>query len=211
MDMKRILSLVSLLLLTFTAFAQTPEEIIARMEEEMDKHEKEGMIMTMDIKIPILGTLSTKTYFLGERMRMEANTKGHLIVTWMDETTSWEYNTKDNEVIIETLKSSGEKDKSDAEMFDGITEGYDVTLKSETAGEWHLRCRRSKTNKDKDSPKNMDLVVSKSTYCPVSLKTSMRGVSMTIRDIAFGVTEKQVTFNPADYPTAKITDKRNEE
>lgn len=207
--MKRILSFVSLLLFTLVAFAQTPEEIAARMEEEMDKHEKEGMIMNIDIKIPILGTLSTKTYFLGERTRMEANAKGHLIVTWMDETTSWEYNTKDNEVIIEALKSTGEKEKSDAEMFDGITEGYDVTLKSETASEWHLRCRRSKTNKDKDSPKNMDLVVAKGTYYPVSLKASMRGVTMTIRNISFGVTEKQVTFNPADYPTAKITDKRN--
>ena len=31
---------------------------------------------------------------------------------------------------------------------------------------------------------------------------------MTLHDISFGVTEKQVTFNPKDYPTAKIVDKR---
>ena len=54
----------------------------------------------------------------------------------------------------------------------------------------------------------IDLAIAKNTYYPVSLKATVSGVTMTLRDIAFGVTEKQVTFNPKDYPTAKIVDKR---
>ena len=31
---------------------------------------------------------------------------------------------------------------------------------------------------------------------------------MTMRNITFGVSEEQVTFNQADYPDAKVIDKR---
>jgi hypothetical protein len=33
-------------------------------------------------------------------------------------------------------------------------------------------------------------------------------VTLTLRNISFGVTEKQVNFNAADFPDVKITDKR---
>jgi outer membrane lipoprotein-sorting protein len=93
-------------------------------------------------------------------------------------------------------------------MFSGITDGYDVTLKKETADAWYFLCKKSKTNTDKDDPKSIDLVVAKGTYYPVSLKAKLSGVTMTLRDVSFGVTEQQVTFNPKDYPTATIVDKR---
>ena len=48
----------------------------------------------------------------------------------------------------------------------------------------------------------------KGTYWPVSLSTSMTGASVTMRDISFGVTEKQVTFDANQYPGATIIDKR---
>jgi hypothetical protein len=54
----------------------------------------------------------------------------------------------------------------------------------------------------------MDLVVAKGTYWPVSLTTSVTAASVTLRDISFGVTEQQVTFNEKDYPGVKIVDKR---
>jgi hypothetical protein len=36
----------------------------------------------------------------------------------------------------------------------------------------------------------------------------MAGASVTMRDISFGVTEKQVTFDAKQYPGATIVDKR---
>ena len=54
----------------------------------------------------------------------------------------------------------------------------------------------------------MNLVVAKGTFYPVSLSAKMSGITMTMRDLSYGVTEAQVTFNPADYPDATIEDKR---
>lgn len=54
----------------------------------------------------------------------------------------------------------------------------------------------------------MELVVAKGTYYPVSLCTKMMGVTMTLRDVTFGVSDEQVTFNPADYPGVTVKDER---
>ena len=189
------------------AFAQTPEEIVARMEEEMNKHEHDGLVMVIDVKIPILGTMSTTSYALGKKTRVEEEMSGVKFITWSDGKTQWTYNQKENTVEIENEKPDAGTE-TDAEMFSGITDDYDVSIKKETADAWHLLCKKSKNNTDKDAPKTIDLVISKKNYYPLSLSTKMSGVSMNLHDISFGVTEKQVTFNAADYPTAKIVDKR---
>jgi outer membrane lipoprotein-sorting protein len=189
------------------AFAQTPEEIVARMEEEMNKHEHDGLVMVIDVKIPILGTMSTTSYALDNKTRVEGEMSGVKFITWSDGKTQWTYNKKENTIEIENEKP-GAGTETDAEMFSGITDDYDVSIKKETADAWHLLCKKSKNNTDKDAPKTIDLVISKKNYYPLSLSTKMSGVSMNLHDISFGVTEKQVTFNAADYPTAKIVDKR---
>ena len=51
-------------------------------------------------------------------------------------------------------------------------------------------------------------MVEKRTYNPLSLTTKMKGVTLTMRDLSFNVTEKQVTFDQKNYPDAKIVDKR---
>ena len=94
------------------------------------------------------------------------------------------------------------------EMFDGLIEGYDVTIDSENDKAWELLCKKSKANKDKDAPKKITITVSKGTYLPINLTTKMSGLTITMQDIHFGVTEKQVTFNADDFPGITITDKR---
>lgn len=94
------------------------------------------------------------------------------------------------------------------EMFSDITEGYDVTIDKETNTEWYLLCKKSKSNKDKNAPKKMNLVVAKKTYMPKSLSVKVSGMTMTIRNISFGVTEKQVSFNANDYPGVTIVNKQ---
>lgn len=208
--MKKLLAIISFIALTATAMAQTAEEIVSRMNAEISKHnESEGVAITMDMKIILVGTISSRSYILGDKMRIEANKDGKDFVTWSDGKTEWSYDSETNEIEITNAKPREKSDKdSNTKMFNGITDGYDVRIDKETATEWHIRCKRSKSNPDKDAPKRMDLVVAKGTYWPVSLSTSVTAASVTMRDLSFGVTEKQVTFNEKDYPGVKIVDKR---
>ena len=208
--MKKLIAIISFIALATTAMAQTAEEIVSRMNAEMSKHnESEGFAITMDMKIILVGTISSRSYILGDKMRIEANKDGKDFVTWSDGKTEWSYDSETNEIEITNAKPKEKSDKdSNTKMFKDVTEGYDVRIDKETATEWHIRCKRSKSNPDKDAPKRMDLVVSKGTYWPVSLTTSVTAASVTMRDISFGVTEQQVTFNEKDYPGVKIVDKR---
>ncbi|MBP5521852.1 MAG: hypothetical protein J6X82_05475 [Bacteroidales bacterium] len=207
--MKKLIILFSALLCAAAALAQTPEEILSRMEAAMNAHEKDGIAMVVDVKMPILGTMSSKTYAVGEKFRVEVSMAGVDVITWSDGKTKWTYTSKDNEVVIENENPDRPTSSdSDTEMFSGIAEGYDVSLSKETDKAWYFNCKKSKTNKDKDAPKSIDIVVAKGTYYPISLSAQLKGVSITMRNVTFGVSDKQVSFNAKDYPDVKITDKR---
>ena len=208
--MKKLLSIIAFIAFAGVAIAQTPEEIISRMEAEMAKHdEKEGLAMTMDMKIPILGTFSSRTYTLGDKYRIEVSEDGKQTISWSDGKTDWTYSSEKNEIEIKKheVKEKTETE-GDAKMFSGITDGYDVKLDKETSDTWQFLCKRSKSNPDKDAPKKMTLIVAKGTYMPISLSAKVSAITITMRDLSYGVTEEQVTFNPKNYPTATIVDKR---
>ena len=208
--MKRILTFLAVMAFASTAFAQTAEEIIARMDEVMEQvGEENGLRMTMDLKIPILGTMSTTAYVLGDKMRMEAKMMGKNLVTWQDGVTEWTYDSDENVITIESQdQSKKSEEKENMKMFQSATEGYDVSISKETAQAWTIKCKKNRFNTNKDDPKNMEIVVAKDTYYPVSLSAKVDMVTVTIRNIGFHVTEEQVTFNRADYPKANVIDKR---
>ena len=207
--MKRIFALLLTLACSIPALAQTAEEIVARMDQEMNKTVKEKVAFTMEMKIPILGTMSSRNYVYGDKMKMEGKMMGEKVVMFSDGKTDWTYNPKDNTIEIENAKPSEDSKKdADMDMLEGITKGYDVSIKKETDTAWYIHCKKSASNTEKDDPKTMDLVVRKSNYIPISVSTKMKGVTVTLKDFAFNVTEKQVTFNQADYPGAKVVDKR---
>ena len=208
--MKRILTFLAVMAFASTAFAQTAEEIIARMDEVMEQvGEENGLRMTMDLKIPILGTMSTTAYVLGDKMRMEAKMMGKNLVTWQDGVTEWTYDSDENVITIESQdQSKKSEEKENMKMFQSATEGYDVSISKETDQAWTIKCKKNRSNTNKDDPKNMEIVVAKDTYYPVSLSAKVDMVTVTIRNIGFHVTEEQVTFNRADYPKANVIDKR---
>ena len=200
---KLVLAFMAVLVAVMAAVAQTPKEIVDRMEATMNAHEKEGVIMTVDLKLLIVGTTTSKSYMLGDKTRVEMKMMGVQIITWSDGEKDWTYISKDNTLTIE--KSKGDASEAgDTEMFSGITDGYDVTLKKETADAWYFLCKKSKRNKEKDDPKTIDLVISKKNYYPLSLKASVSGMTMTMREISFGVTEADVTCDPSKFPGVKI-------
>lgn len=205
--MKKAFASLFAALFTATAlFAQTPEEIIAKMDQETSRFDSEGVSMVMDMKIPLLGTFSTQMYCRGNKSKGILDVKGEKAYTWTDGKTSWTYNAGKNELTIKNATGSESDDNMDA--LKGITEGYDVKLKKETDEAWLFVCNKSKTNTNKDDPKKIDLVVSKATYLPISHSTTMKGVTITLRDFAIGVTEEDVTYDPSKYANAKIIDQR---
>ena len=208
--MKRFFALLTAFVLAVAAYAQTAEEIVAKMDEAMSQvSEENGFRMTMDMKIPILGTMSTNAWTLGDKMRMEAEMMGKKLVTWQDGETEWTYDASENTITIEKQdksKKSGEKENM--QMFQSATEGYDVSVSKETATAWTIKCKKNRSNTNKDDPKNMEIVIAKETYYPVSLSAKVDMVTVTLRNLQFNVTEKDVTFNKADYPGATIIDKR---
>ena len=208
--MKRILTFICALVLTTAAFAQTPEEIVVEMGKAMEKHEvTDGFAMVMEMKIPILGTFASAVKSWGDKMRMEMDVKGEQMITYIDGDTEWDYNVKEKVIKIKkrdvTKKS---KEEENMKMFQSATDGYDVSISKETDKAWYLRCKKSRSNTNKDDPKNMDLVIAKGTYMPLSLSAKVSGITITMRDLDFNVTEKDVTFNQADYPGVKIVDER---
>jgi outer membrane lipoprotein-sorting protein len=208
--MKRILICIAALLASAAMLtAQTPEEIIARMDEEMNKADKMGLAVTMDIKIPIIGSTSARMYTLGEKNRTEMSIKDIKSTLWMDNTTMWTYTPSDNELVIENRTSTSGGQEDNLGLMKGITAGYDVNMTKETADAWYFDCKKSKTNTDKDDPKKMTLVVDKKTYLPKELSTKAKGVTISMKDAVLGVTESEVTYDPSKIPAGvKVTDKR---
>ena len=209
--MKKILYiLVTLVLSSVSVFAQTPEEIIAQMDQVMEKHEaKDGFAMVMEMKIPILGSFASAVKSWGDKMRMEIDVKGEQMITYIDGDTEWNYNVKEKVIKIkkrDVTKKTMEEEKM--KLFQSATEGYDVSISKETDKAWFLRCKKNRSNTNKDDPKNMDLVIAKGTYMPISLSAKVSGITITMRDLDFNVTEKDVTFNQADYPGVKVVDER---
>lgn len=204
--MKKVFTLFAALLTATALFAQTAEEIVARMDEVTDQFEAEGFSMIMDMKIPILGTFSTTMYTLGDKYKASITIMGKELITWSDGKTDWVYDASKNVITITNATSSDAKDSMNT--LNGITDGYDVKLKKETADAWHIQCTKSKTNTNKDDPKKMDLVVAKGTYLPISHTVTIDGVKIVLHDFAKGVTEEEVTFDPSRYPTAEIKDER---
>ena len=209
--MKRfILLLTALLASAALIFAQTPEEIVKNMEAQMDKADQAGLQVTMELKIPIIGTTAARMHVLGKKSRTDIALKNHKSTMCTDESTIWTWtNTPtQKEVVVESKKDSGSSSEDNLKLAEGITEGYDVTISKETADAWYLNCKKSKSNTDKDDPKTITLVVEKGTYMMKELSTKVQGLTVALKDAKLGVSESDVTFDISKCPGAKLTDKR---
>lgn len=193
--------------------AQTPEQVVERMTAELNKGDSLGTTFDLVMSIPILGTFRSTNSVLGDKMRIEVTEKDKKSISWDDGTTSWEYDSEKNEVeITNSKRENNEESKEntgDMELFQGLAEGYDLSFEKKTDDKvWYILCKKSKSNKDKDDPKQINVAVSKADYSCIYLKTKMKGITVSMESFKIGVTEEQVTFNPAEFPGVKIVDKR---
>ena len=213
--MRKFLCTVMALVWASATFAQTGLEILNRMNEMIDSHTGEGVSMFIDVKIPVIGNVSTRTIRVGDKTRMDLEVKGKKIITFLEDTIQWIYSPEDNEVVITNAATQVTSNPAadagmDVGMFSDVAEGYDITIKSENLVKWVLACKKKKSNPDNDAPKNITIEVRKETYQPLSFSTKMMGMTMTMRDFTFGLSEDMVTFNPDKYPGIKIIDQREE-
>ena len=195
------------------AFSQTGAEIIDRMNERINSRAGDGISIIVDVKVPVLGPIATKTAVLGEKRRLDVKMKEHNVITFSEKDTIWIYTEETNSIIISNdsvmaQSKSSNQGGMNVDIFGDLTEGYDITIKSQNLVKWELACKRKKSNKDDDSPKNMTLEVRKETYEPISMSTKMMGINCTMHDFKFGISEKEVTFNEADFPGVTIVDNR---
>ena len=94
--MKRFFTILAALACTLSAFAQTPEDIISNMEDVFTEHDNGGLFMVVDVKIPILGTMSSKVWNFGDKTCVEGSMMDVKIISWSDKTTDWTYDSKNN-------------------------------------------------------------------------------------------------------------------
>ena len=179
----------------------------------INSHDSDGVSMYIDVKIPVVGAVSTKTMHAGDKTRMEFELKGKKIITFIEDTIQWVYSPDDNEVAMTNIADKRDINPAadsgmDISMFCDVAQGYDITIKSQNLVKWELSCKKKRTNPDKDAPKNITIEVRKESYKPLSFSTKMMGCNFTMRDFTFGVTQDQVSFNPDNYPGIKITDTR---
>ncbi|MBO4724097.1 MAG: hypothetical protein J5596_02105 [Bacteroidaceae bacterium] len=213
--MKKILCFAVALVCVTVTFAQTGAEIVNRMNERISAHESDGVSLYVDVKVPVVGTIVTKTAMRGDKRRIEMHMKDHDVITFNDKDTTWLYSVEANSVII-TVDSIMAKVNSanqgqtglEMGMFGDIPQGYDISIKSENLVKWELACKKKKGNKDSDYPKHITIEVRKETYQPISLSTKMMGITCVMRDFTFGIPDKYVTFNEADFPGVTVVDNR---
>ncbi len=202
-------ALAAMLLSGAVVSAQTPEEIVKQMGTQLERCNAEGFSMDFIMKMPILGTVRSHYMVLGKKMKASFASSDKNVVSWYDETTEWTYDSRDNTLTVENRKpSSADGNESHLKEFDSLRDGYDFKLQKETPEAWYILCKRSRSNKDKDDPKSMELAVAKATYLPVYIRSKKPLFSFAIENVIPGVTEESVTFRPEAYSNAQVVDKR---
>ena len=108
-----------------TLSAQTPEEIITKMEQELKRSDTEGLYMAMEMKIPLVGTIPSRVYSLGKKARAEMEAKDKKTILWMDADNTWTYDLSKNEIVITRRESGKPSDtENNMQLLEGLTEGY---------------------------------------------------------------------------------------
>ena len=84
-----VAALVAVLLCGAGLSAQTPEEIVKKMSAQMDRAETEGVVMDLNIKMPIIGMVNSHNLVLGDKMKTTVTSKDKKAIMWIDATTKW--------------------------------------------------------------------------------------------------------------------------
>ena len=219
--MKKSFFAVLSLVCSMTVFSQTANEIVSQMEEYVNAHQQEGISYAVDMELMYANgnnatspevtktKLSSGSVFVHEnKMRVDSDNGTEFID--MDINRKWFVSSNNNEVLFDVAGTAADSRMQDC--YNGLhftRSAYRFSIMDETDDTWTIQGKR-KLFTLHDVEKEIILTIRKDTYQPVSvaLFNAKEGKALDItqvtrkKDITFGVTENQVTFNAADYTIA---------
>lgn len=149
----------------------------------------------------------SKLAVLGEKSRSE--TVKQTVYIDMDTQKKWTVTVDNNEIKYDFVNTGDLHSFANNYMWlDYIVPAYRYKITEETDDTWTITGKRKLITKYLGTQKRIDLVVRKDDSQPVSvtLYQKIDGEPFDVieitrkKDIHFGVTAQQVTFNPEDYP-----------
>ncbi len=186
----------------------TAKQIVEKMSAQLERTTTEGFEIDLNLKMPIVGLIRSHIMSLGKKSMMEIESKDNKARTWYDGTTKWDYDFKEGTLTISEDTSADQNGEGQIAPIKEVGNGYKLSIAGETPTTWKIHCKKEKSNPDKDAPEQIDFTVSKETFLPVYFGGKKSFVTLSFENMKIGVSEESVTFNPADYPDARIIDKR---
>ena len=172
---KIVAALATILVYGSGLFAQTPEEIVNKMSEQMKRADTEGVVMDMIIKMPVIGAITSHNLIRGDKMKSTATVKGKKAVIWSDGTTTWTYDEQAGEITVSPRKQSDDSKKVDSDLkaFDVCLVLHPVRMMAripESRMEWAMARFRDPLS---DAPKKLAIRIAKPWVKPMIIPGTM--------------------------------------
>ena len=197
--MKKIVLVMSLLLVCAVSFGQTAKSVLDKAAATVSNKNGVKADFTMTGGLGnVSGTISIKG------RKFLATTPATTM--WFDGKTMWTYMKKNDEVNVTTPNETQLQKINPYNFINLYKQGYNMTMnKSDNAYTVHLTAQKA------DKIQELFITVDKKTYHPTQIKM-LQGKKWTSFDIsnlkAQTLSDAIFTFNSKDFPTAEVIDLR---
>ena len=199
MNMKKIVLVMSLLMVSVFTFGQTAKSVLDKTAAAVSNKNGVQANFTMTGGMgDVSGTIAVKG------RKFQATTP--VATMWFDGKTMWTYMKKNEEVNITTPNEAQLQKINPYNFINLYKQGYDMTMsKSDKTYTVHL------TAKNSNKIQELFITVDKNTYHPTQVKM-LQGKKWTVFDIsnlkAQTLSDAIFTFNSKDFPSAEVIDLR---
>ena len=199
MNMKKIVFVMSLLMVSVFTFGQTAKSVLDKTAAVVSNKNGVQANFTMTGGMgDVSGTIAVKG------RKFHATTP--IATMWFDGKTMWTYMKKNEEVNITTPNEAQLQKINPYNFINLYKQGYDMTMsKSDKTYTVHL------TAKNSNKIQELFITVDKNTYHPTQVKM-LQGKKWTVFDIsnlkAQTLSDAIFTFNSKDFPSAEVIDLR---
>ena len=197
--MKKIVLVMSLLLVCTVSFGQTAKSVLDKAAATVSNKNGVQADFTMTGGMgDVSGTIAVKG------RKFHATTP--VATMWFDGKTMWTYMKKNDEVNVTTPNEAQLQKINPYNFINLYKQGYNMTMnKSDKAYTVHL------TSQKADRIQELFITVDKKTYQPTQVKMlqGKKWTSFDIRNLkAQTLSDAIFTFSSKDFPTAEVIDLR---
>jgi len=199
--MKRIISIITLVLVCTLSYAQTARQVLDKAAEIVSN--KQGVTAKFTISSANIGTTNGSISVKGNKFH--ASTP--VATIWFDGKTQWTYMKNNDEVNVSNPSEADLQAINPYNFINLYRNGFNYTMTTKGGNyEVHLTA----TNK-KRSVQEMYITVNKSTNVPTQVKMRQASGWTTIKISNFKATklaDSLFRFNAKEYPHAEVIDLR---